>query len=185
MYLPPPLPVRRLTYGKQKKQKSQRRSLDTTSHGAALGGRTSRNGRVNVDLIPVVLERRVGDGTDLGGVGTIDGGVRGRQHRRHGPHDRAGGVRQAAILVRILQRRAGVGIHRLDHVLGHQRRVRVVQDLVGAVVADLGLGHRAGGIRVRGVVVRVVRREDRRCCACEDTSVNGKSVNLAYVAGEL
>jgi hypothetical protein len=109
---------------------------------------------VFVDLGLVVLESSVCDGAHLAGLLLCKVRVGGWQVCADGSDNRASCVGDGALLVRVLEGRAGAGV--LD--AGGSYIGVVVDDRV-AVVRDLGVRDRATSFRIVGIVVRVVGRE--------------------------
>jgi hypothetical protein len=112
------------------------------------------NRRVLVDLGLVVLEGSVGDRAHLAGFLLCQVRVGRREIRANRANDGAGCVGDGALVVGVLEGRAGAGV--LDVGGGY---IGVVVDDGVAVVLHLGVGDRATSFGVAGVVVRVVGRE--------------------------
>lgn len=107
-----------------------------------------------VDLGLVVFEGSVCDGAHLAGLLLCEVRVGRWQVCAHWADNRARCVGDGALLVRVLQGRAGAGI--LDVGRGN---IGVIVDDRVAVVRDLSVRDRAPGLGVVGIVVRMVRRE--------------------------
>jgi len=123
---------------------------------------------VLVDLGLVVLEGSVGDGAHLAGLLLCEVRVGGGQVCADRSDYRAGCIGDGALLVRVLESGAGTGV--LD--AGGCYIGMVVNDRV-AVVRDLGVGDRAPGLGIVGVVVRVVGRQRGGGCSYDRTDLLG------------
>lgn len=143
----------------QHNSRTQSQSSGRQSVGnRALGhGSIVRNRRVLVDLGLVMLEGSVCDGAHLAGLLLSEVRVGGRQVCADGADDGAGRVGDGALLVGVLEGRAGAGV--LDLRRGY---VGVVVDDRVSVMLDFGVCDGAAGFGVVDVVVRVVGRQRGR-----------------------
>lgn len=107
-----------------------------------------------MNLRLMVLKRRVRHRADRPGLLLSQVRVGGRQVSADGADDGASGVCDGVFGVGVLEGRAGAGV-----LLGLGDGAVVVDD-GGVVVGDFGVGDRAAGFGVGGVVVRVVGGED-------------------------